>query len=269
MRNFLSLVAAGVLVAAGSAHAAPADFTTTLTLTVGSFAPVSFTGAGTGDSVGGGSASLPEDAIIAGFVSRLTTPLVGVLTGFAVCEQGLAVIPDPTPATFPIPPNPGDQVLDCAPLGNGGSGPLTYDAGTGTAALIATAYLTNASNQALVQIPLEVVGVGGTSSFSVLGSPSTLTGNPWTIDHVTVTGGLATDPAPTTFEDTGHDNRDGSGNGELKLVTTALANLGALGTVPSIASLTTVFTAPEPGATAIGAAAFGTLALLSRRARRS
>jgi len=294
MRNLLSLLAAGVLFTAGPAYAVPADFTATLTLALSGFDPITFTGAGTGDTVPGGTATTPADSIVAGFVSRLTTALLGVLPGFSVCEQGLLAIPDPNAAVFPIPAGLGEAVPDCAPLGNGSLGEFTYDgAGAGIGSLLATAYLTNAQDKALVSIPLDKIGVGGTVNFLVLGTPASLTANPWTLDEVTVIGGLSsTAPAPfpaclavddpydccteagmgfcTQFTDSGFDHRDpGTGAGELKLVTTSLTNLGSLGTVPSIAVLDITF-APEPGSAVVGAGAVGALALLARRrARRS
>jgi hypothetical protein len=296
MRNTLSLLAAGLLVAfAVSAHAAPADFDVTLSLQVSGFDEISFDGSGVGESVPGGEASIPAGSVVAGFVSRLTTPLLGILTGFAVCVPDLVVVPNPNPAVFPIPPGAGEAVPSCDPLDDGQLDAVVYDGlGGGTGGLLASAYLTNAQNSALVAIPLTLIGVGGEQAFTVLGSPATLFANPWTTDAVTVTGGLgssaigdspvcvgAADPFPcctgagvgrcTTFEDAGFDDRDpDTGAGQLKLVTTALTDLGALGTVPAISKLTITYTAPEPGAAAVGLAAFGALGLLAhRRARRS
>jgi hypothetical protein len=289
MRNFLSLLAAGMIaVAAGSAYAAP-DFTATLTLSVGTFDPIAFEGQGIGESVGGGGATLPAGAIVAGFVSRLTDPLLGVIPGFAVCGQGQST------STFPIPATPGSAgvVFDCDPLTDGVTDEIVYDGvDEAIGGILASAYLTNAASIPLVTIPLDVVGVGGTVNFTVLGSPATLTANPWTTGEVTVTGGLssgdivdnpyctgAAEPFPCCtgaglgrcdqFNASGADNRDENGLGELRLVTTALVDLGALGSTPSLTELDVIFNAPEPGASAIGFAAFGTLALLSRRARRS
>lgn len=295
MRNTSSLLAAGLLVAfAHSAHAAPADFDVTLSIQLSGFDPVAFSGSGTGDSTPGGGASIPQGSIVAGFVSRLNDPLLGVLPGLAVCEPGLPGVTNPPAAVFPIPPNPGDQVQSCAPLGDGQIDEVVYDgAGQAVGGLLASAYLTNASNNALVGIPLELIGVGGVTNFSVLGTPATLNTNPWTTGTVTVTGGLGSSeigPSPvcvgnanpfpcctgagegrcTTFTDTGADDRDPvTGAGPLKLVTTALTDLGGLGTVPAISVLTITY-APEPGAAAVGFAAFGALGLLAhRRARRS
>ena len=269
MRNVLTLLAAGLLFTAGAAHAVPANFTNTLTLEVSGFDAVSFSGSGTADTEPNGPVSLSAESIVAGFVSSLDEPLLGVLPGFAVCEPGLPVVGGPSPATFPIPATPGTQVEDCSPLGNGALDAIEYDGeGEAIGGLIASAYLTNALNNALVAIPLTSIGVGGTVNFTVLGTQATLDTNPWTTGFVTVTGGLSGES--TTFEDEGFDDRDAQGMGQLKLVTTALASLGALGSVPAIAALEITLTPlPEPGTTSIALAAFGTLAFLARRARRS
>lgn len=295
MRNTLSLLAAGLLVVyAVSAHAAPADFDVSLSLQLSGFDAVVFEGSGTGDSEPGGTASIPQGAIVAGFVSRLTEPLLGIIPGLAVCEPGLPGVTTPPAAVFPIPATPGESVPSCDPLADGQTDEVVYDGlGGATGGLLATAYLTNNALQAVVSIPLELIGVGGVTEFSVLGTPATLTSNPWTTEEVTVTGGLgssaigpspvcvgAADPFPcctgagegrcTTFTDSGADERDPeTGAGVLKLVTTALTDLGALGTVPAISVLTITY-APEPGAAAVGLAALGALGLLAhRRARRS
>jgi len=265
MRTILSLLAAGVLVvAAGSAHAVTAEFTVDLVLELSDFDPIPFSGGGTGETVGGGGVTLPEGSIVAGFVSRLEEPLLGVIPGFALCGQGQQA------STFPLPAAPGaaGAVLDRDPLKNGLLGELVYGGvSEAVGALLATAYLTNAASIPLVSIPLDIIGVGGTLDFLVLGSPATLTANPWTTDEVTVTGGLAGDP-PTTLTDSGFDDRDSNGFGQLKLVTSALTSLGASGSVPTIGSLTIDFAAPEPGAGAVGAAAMGALAVLARRRSR-
>jgi hypothetical protein len=261
MRRILTLLAAGVLLAATSAHAAPAPFTATLTLQVGSFDPITFTGSGVGETVGGGTASIPAGSIVAGFVSRLENPIAGLIPGFAVCG------PDQDSGTFPIPAVAGSAgaVLDCAPLANGELGATEFDGvSEGIGPLVATAYLTGFTNTPLVVIPLSIVGTGGTVNFSVLGTASTLDANPWTTGAVTVTGKLLTDPEPITFEDEGVDARDAGGFGQLKLVTTAFANLGGLGTVPALAVLDITFV-PEPGTLMLVAAGVAGLATFGRR----
>ena len=261
MRTISSMLAATVLaVFAGPAQAAPAEFNAVVSIEVSGFDAVEFEGSGVGDTTGNGPATLPEGSIVAGFTSRITEPLLGIIPGFSVCAPGQ------NDAVFPIPVTPGEAIADCDPLENGQLGELTYDGESeAEGPLVATAYLTNNANTVLVAIPLSIIGVGGTETFSVLGSPASLTANPWTTDEVTVTGGLAGSD-PTTFTDSGFDNRDEAGAGELKLVTTALAELRALGSVPAIARLNITF-APEPGTAAIGLAAFGALATIARRKR--
>ncbi len=258
----LMLLAAGLLLAAGTAQAAPAPFTASLTVAVGSFDPITFTGSGVGDTVGGGTASIPGGAITAGFVSRLETPIAGLIPGFAICAQGFS-----DSQVFPIPAVAGSAgaVADCAPLANGFLDAVTFDGGTsGSGGLNATAYLTSNSNTPLVTIPLGIVGTGGVVNFTVLGTAATLTANPWTTGFVTVTGQLLTDTEPITFEATGSDNRDASGFGTLTLVTTALANLGGLGTTPAIAILEINFI-PEPGTILLVGMGVAGLATFGRR----
>lgn len=242
MRRILSLAALGVLLASTSAQAASAPFTAALSLTVATNPPVTFVGSGTGETEGSGPASIPANVITAGFVSRLTTPIFGLITGFSVCAPGLGS------AVFPIPalPGPENAVLDCNPLANGNLLAVSYNgAGAGTGGLDAGAYLNGANGVPLVSIPLNVIGVGGTSNFLVLGSPSTLVGNPWTTGTVSASG---TVPEAHTISDTGFDNRDPvTGLGTVKLVTSALATLGALGTAGSVAALTITYQ-PQPSA---------------------
>ena len=257
-----TMLAAGMLLAAGTAQAAPAPFTASLTVSVGSFDPITFTGDGIGDTVGGGTASIPGGAVIAGFVSRLENPIAGLIPGFAICAQGFG-----TTEVFPIPALAGSAgaVADCAPLANGFLDPVAFDGGTqGLGGLNATAYLTSNSNTPLVTIPLGIVGTGGVVNFVVLGTPSSLTANPWTTGFVTVTGQLLTDPAPITFSATGSDNRDASGFGTLTLVTEALANLAGLGTTPAMAVLEINFI-PEPGTILLVGMGVAGLATFGRR----
>jgi hypothetical protein len=287
MRSILSVLAVAALAVAGSAHAAPAPFQATLTVQVGTFDPIPFTGSGNADTVPDGAVTIPAGELSAGFVSRLTAPLLGIIPGFAVCAPGY---PDGT--TFPIPATGGDVVFDCTPLDNGELDTLTFDGNTSaTGGLIAAAYLAGQTNQSAVGIPLNIIGVGGQATFNVLGTASTLDANPWTTEEVVVAGGLASttpfanpfcnaagDPYSCCtgagmgrcdqFIDSGFDNRDpATGLGQVKLVTTALATLGALGTVPTLATLS--ITLPEPTSATAGLAAMGALALLARRARRS
>lgn len=102
-------------------------------------------------------------------------------------------------------------------------------------------------DNALVAVPLSKVGVGGVQNFVVLGAPATLSANPWTTEAVSVSGGFDGED-PITFTDEGFDDRDATGAGSLKLVTTALVDLGAIGTVPAIMNVQIHFApVPEPG----------------------
>ena len=256
------LAVSGLVLTAGTAAAEPRDYTAELTVVVGSFDPITFSGSGVGDSVAGGEASIPGGDLIIGFVSRLENPIAGLIPGFAICAPGF-----PSTQVFPIPVVAGSAgvVLDCDPLANGSLDAVVFDGmDEALGGLDATAYLTSNSNTPLVTIPLGIVGTGGVVNFVVLGTPSSLTANPWTTNFVTVTGQLLTDPAPITFEATGSDLRDGNGIGTLTLVTTALADLAGLGTTPTMSILEITFV-PEPGGALVGVAALAGLAGLARR----
>jgi hypothetical protein len=248
MRTITVLLAVGVLGVAGPARATSMPFTATLRVEIANLQSAVFNGSGTGESVPGGGASIPAGGIVAGLVSRLNQPLLGVLPGFAICGAGLPTAFDPSPASFPIPSAVGGQASSCAPLADGFLDAVLYDdaAGVATGGLLADAYLTNQVDNAVVALPLDVVGVGGVVNFELFGTPYTLAGNPWTIGAVSVTGALLGAP-PATLTDVGFDARDATGAGTLKLVTTALGDLGSLGTVPALVSLEIQFAVPEPG----------------------
>lgn len=266
MRRLLTLAVSGAMAGlvsmVGVVSAEPLEYTADLTVTVGSFDPITFSGSGIGDSVPFGTASIPAGDITIGFVSRLENPLAGLIPGFNICAPGFDA-----QTVFPVPIVAGSAgaIPDCDPLANGSLDAVTFDGvDAGLGGLDATAYLTSNSDTPLVTIPLGIVGTGGVVEFIVLGTPSSLTANPWTTGFVTVTGQLLTDPEPITFEATGSDERDANGAGTLTLVTTALANLGGLGTTPTISILEITFV-PEPGGALVGGAALAGLVWLARR----
>jgi hypothetical protein len=259
MRIILSLVALCTFGLVANAQAASLPFTAELSLSVGTLDPVTFTGEGIGESTPGGGAIVPADAVELGIVTKLATPILGILTGFAVCG------PDLAGQIFPVPTETG-VFNPCDPQPSGFTEEVVYDGeGGAVGGLDGGAYLLAANNSALVSIPLSVVGVGGTQTFLLLGSPASLDGNPWTTGAVFAEG---TTPAPHVQQDEGFDQRDPvTGEGALKLVTTSIATLGALGTTASLAALTITF-APEPAALGQGIAVVMALAALQLRARR-
>ncbi len=264
---FFLLVLCGALGGvAAPAVAAPYNFTATLSVTVGTFPPVTGTAAGVGTSVsGGGAASIPAGVFSVGAVAQVSPPLLGLIGGFAVCGAGLG-----SPTFDVIPPAPGAGT--CAPNASGTNGVLAWSGGpTGTMPLLASAYLTgtiNAMGQAMAvaAIPLAVIGVGGTQGFSAFGGlvAGTVTANPWQLAPVTQVGVL--NGATTVLTAAGFDNRDSAGIGTLQLVTPTDANI-QIGNLPALAVLTISFI-PEPGTLLLlGAGVAGLAALGSRRVR--
>ena len=211
------------------------DVDATLSVSIGTIPTFTLTGTGVGDSGPGGGASIPSGLISGGAVSRLVDP-IQFFDSFAVCAPGLGS------SVFPIPAVPG-SVVPCDPLAGGILQGVLYDGlGSAVGEFDASAYLIGTGSMSLVlEIPVSPVGVGGEVDFSVAGIPSTLSGNPWATGTVSVSGGL-TISGPVDFAATGADERDATGAGRLKLVTTALASLGSvttiyLGTTPVLAEL--------------------------------
>ncbi len=243
MRRRLGLVLGSALAlgAALPAHATPRDFVGTLSVTMGSFAPVVATASGVGDSTTvGGAASIPS-VFSVGATALISPSLLGLIGGFAVCAQGVA-----NGTTFSV---PSVGLGTCAPSMNGTLGALAWNGSTGTASLAASAYLTGIPSMgaamSVAAIPLPVVGMGGTAGFNIFGLISgTVYGNAWQLGAVTVTGVL--NGVTTTLTAAGFDARDANGVGTLQLVTTTNAVIGAMGNLPAIGVLTLTFI-PEPG----------------------
>jgi len=118
------------------------------------------------------------------------------------------------------------------------------------------------------EIPLAVVGAGGSDTFVILlPIEGSIDGNPWTTGNVSVSGQLVTDAQPTLLEATGFDARDANGLGELVLVTTALAQLDSIGTAAVLARLEIQFV-PEPASALLLGSGILALAMQRRRSAR-
>jgi len=254
MRKLFGFIALGVFAAtlATPALAAPANWTATLQITVGTFAPVVATAAGTGTGVSNGNAgalgSIPGSVFSYGIVAEISPPLLNAIGAFAVCQTGL------TAGTSVNVKAPAAGAGLCAPSGNGSLGAVSIVSGMSSSGLVSSAYLTGlltTMGTAMISsnIPLSVVGGGGTVAFSTP-VPGTVTGATWNAVPVTVTGQLITQTVATTLTSPGGDFRDSFGNGVLQITTPVNVSLGAVGSLPSLAVLTINFSGipiPEPG----------------------
>jgi hypothetical protein len=253
MRKLLVLVAAGTFAMASAASAGTGDVTANLSVTIGTLPPAGFSGGSSSASSAGagGAATLPAGAINGVFQTAINPPLLGILDGIGVAVPGLAIN-----SAFGT---PAAAVND----------PLAWGGTTGTMALNASAYLLMAGT-IVAEVPLGVVGVGGTQMFHVLSLVSgTINANPYQLGAVTLMGSL--NMANHTLMGTGADNRTANGNGTLVLVSPTTVSLGALGALASISTLTLTYSnVPEPNAALLaGAAVAGLVGLAGWRKRRA
>ena len=241
------------LAIAGPSLATPLPFTATLTLQLGVFGTVSVNGSGVGDfGPGGGTASVPAGSFSIGqtvlFPPGMT--IGGIVRGFAVAGAGVG---------------------GAAPFAPGSNFAFQFGGATGTMALDASVYLLNKAGKAVGQaLPIGVVGVDATDTFgNLLGIVSgTVFGNPYQLGMVTAIGDFVSNS--TSFVGTGFDARNGSGIGVLQLVSPAVVEMGTLGNLAILSTLT-ITTTPEPTTFLLlgaGLAALGSLAKRGRASRR-
>jgi hypothetical protein len=234
---------------AGSAHAVPATFTASLSITTGSLLPpVVFHGSGVGDSGGaGGTASIGAGVFSIGVTSPLPFPLGGIFFAAAIAGPG--------------------QLGNVAPFAAGQNLAFSWNGTGGTMGLSASAYLLNAKNKAIAAIPLNAIGVGGKVPFVAIPglASGTIFANPYQLGMVTVMGAVIGGGTPTTAVGTGFDNRDAQGNGVLQVVTPTFIDLGGLGPMASVAVLSISYTVPEPTTVVLLGAGLATIGMVARR----
>jgi hypothetical protein len=244
MSKLPAFFAAIVLLVLGTAPGARAAIVTgDLSVSLGLFPVLSLVGSGTGTSAGvGGSASLSAGALSGFFSVPIVPPLSTIIDGFRIAAPG--------------------GLLSVAAQNNA----LSFDGTTGTMGLNASAYLMMGATPA-AEIPLAVVGVGGSQMFHLLTIiDAAVVANPYQLGMVTMMGNL--NGANHTHTGTGVDNRTAAGNGTLVLVSPSVIDLGALGSMASIATLTLTYV-PEPGTLLLLGAGVAGLAAIGQGRRRA
>jgi hypothetical protein len=244
---FTIMAAAAFLFGTTAAQAAILPATATLNVAIGTLPPAGFVGASAGASSAGvgGAATLPSGSISGIFQTAIVPPLLTLLDGIGVgapaCAAGCIFATAAAPATNNV---------------------LGFNGVTGTMSLNASAYLLMGGANAL-EIPLGVIGVGGTQMFHALTLVAgVINANPYQLGALSLMGALNT--VAHTVMGTGVDNRTAGGAGTLVLVSPTNVNLGVLGTLASIATLTITYV-PEPGTLLLLGAGVAGLAAIGRK----
>jgi hypothetical protein len=234
---FLASSGLALLLMAAPAISAPAPVQGAVSLVIATLPPPTITGNGIGDTVGGGSHSVP-----AGLFSgnpAIVVPISPTFVGLFNVTVPANSINNPA-ATF----NPG-----------------------GAMALSGSAFFNNGAGG---NIPLGPVGGGGTAMAIIQSIPVKLVGNTWQgvapggSKVFTAMGAAVVNLISATA--TAFDNRNGAGLGTVQLVAPAYALIsgGALGNLPVFGVLTLTYT-PEPGTLLLLGTGIAGLAVIGRK----
>jgi hypothetical protein len=224
------LLAAGtaLVLQASAASAGLHPVTATLDLTLGILPTATLTGsaAAAASAGAGGAATLPAGSLTGLFSATLAPPFLTLLDGIGLAAPGIV-----------------GAFAGAAPAS---SYALSFDGAVGTMPLHASAYLLMAGNVGF-EIPLAVVGVGGTYMDPNPLVPGTVYGSPYQLGVLTLMGVF--NGVPHTLMATGFDGRTAGGEGTLVLVSPNVVHLGVVGSMATIATLTLGIgpAIPEPG----------------------
>lgn len=242
-RWFDAAAACAVVLGASTASAAIFHTNASLIIAFGAGPPAGFAGATSGaSSEGVGSAATLPAGLFSGTVqTAIDPPLFGILDRIGVGAAGGW---------------PGGAAVNNA---------FSFNGITGTMSLSASAYLLVGATS-VAEIPLGVVGVGGTQMFHVLTlTTGVIHANPYQLGMVTLMGAL--NGTPHTLMGTGVDLRRAGGPGTLVLVSPTHVSLGTFGTLAGLATLTISYV-PEPGSVVLLGMGVGGLLAVGRKARR-
>ena len=253
MRNWMNLLAAGLLALLFAAPAASLPYDGTLSLGVGTLPP--FLVPSSGDGVSTPTQVQDDDAT---FTTELVVPVTNMTPGGMVTFPAFPIVD--LALTGPAGLTACDVQAGAAPAGGfGGDSPLAGNAKIGLFGPPPFAFLT---------VPLSAIGVQGATAMvsSPLGVSITAFGNGWTTGTVQVIGTTGPFNGQLLAQATGTDQRTAGGAGTIVLVTPTLARTNVAGSenLPLITSLTLNFV-PEPGTLLLLGSGIAGLAMLGRR----
>ena len=227
IRRWLPIVAFALSLTPAQSFAAVLPMDVQVQFLIHNLPPVTFAGAGTGTSVGGGILTLPSDFFAGN--PALDAPISPTLVGL-------------THVTVPA-SSIGNPVGSFAPHGAMGlSGAIFFNGGA-------------------LAIPLAPIGGGGNAAVNLGFAPGTLQGATWMGGTAVFTSMEVFFGIPVSLRATSYDNRTPGGQGSIQLVAPARVST-PFGSFPARGILTVV---PEPATLTFLGAGVVALALIGRR----